>query len=214
MIDTFLFSNYDSQHHESYDFEKRCWDEFWSKNPKILDNINSHHQYIKTTSSVIPGDLSSITSQIDFWECRMIRAFKAFKEFWESFCMLNNIQLFVVCDNKSFDPSFINHLIHKYNLGLPLPYTFQGKYGTILETHTMQYAVLLQKDPIKYLNKTKGLLKELETIYDIMPGEKIEHDHRADNDAYTIAREFHVNISIISGKIQEKQVEHNHNNRY
>lgn len=177
-----------------YPVEERCMTEFWNKpeNMEILKAIDND---------------SFKQNYVEFERFMMIRAFLKFLEKWELKCESNGIKLWRTTNNKIYDPAFINQMIEKFFPGvLTFPYRMHnGKYGSLPETHSMQWGFLLSnpRSAKEFRNKSSGLSKGIFKYYDHIPS-KVSHDHRAKNDAYTIAHELHVCFAIADGKIKER----------
>lgn len=127
-----------------------------------------------------------------------------------------------VVDNKAFDVHLVTQMTEQYlpekdYRALPFYPTYNDKgerikfkYGSLFETHSMQYGFLLAVDGAKYKDKVWGLtaaLNELAKERGIsLPVLDIEHDHNAVNDATTIAAEY-VSMMILSGAFQKEEEE-------
>jgi hypothetical protein len=163
---------------ESTKFEKRCYDEFWSKHLDVLESF------------VYTGDKTKYAREYE-----MIRGFQDFRIKWEVYAKENNFELFLCSDNNLYDGGFVNELIytHLQNV-LPIPYTAaKQEYETFFETTSMQKGLLLTHG----ISIDWGLFKEIKNLY-YVPELAICHDHNPVNDAYTIAFEMMIMLNIQS----------------
>jgi hypothetical protein len=165
-------------------FEKRCWDQFWSKN---LDTLN----FLTYT-----GEQSKYDR-----EKEMINGFQEFRSKWEKSSKEVNAEYYLVSDNNVYDGGFINDLIYKHIPNtLPLPYNASNQeYDNFFETHSMAKGVLLANG----ISADWGLFDKIRTIYDI-PSHTVTHDHNPANDAHTIAFDAQVLFGIFEGKYKKK----------
>lgn len=170
-------------------FEPRCWDEFWSKHEDKLKQLQYH------------GERSYISRQEE-----MIREFQKFRRKWENYASENSIKYYLVSDNKVFDGGFINQMIFRHLPNeMPIPYrASDGKYSSFCETHSMMRGLLMSADPGYKLEW--GFFKRIGEIY-YFPESAKKHDHRPDNDAYTIAYEFQILRGIQAGVYRRKNWE-------
>jgi hypothetical protein len=162
-------------------FEKRCWDEFWSKNKDKLE-------------------LLKYNGSLDYFERQeeMIEEFQAFRRKWETYAAENNMKLELVADNNVYDGGFINQLIEAYTNDLPIPYTASTKkYSAFWETHSEQRGLLFAIDPT--YNKSWGFSNRIAELYNL-PKPVKAHDHNPANDAYSIAYDQQVLLGIRNGK--------------
>ncbi len=170
-------------------FDKRCYDEFWSKHISILNQLEN------TTK------LSHAEKQKN-----MITNFVNFVKAWETEARKQNILLYRVCDNSSFDVHFINILISKYIEGiLPFPYELStNKYGHVWETHSMMKGALLILDPKNGRYKNSGFSKMLSKKFPFLPPCVVQHDHLPNHDAHKIAHDFlcllHMSNTFLHGQ--------------
>jgi hypothetical protein len=155
----------------------------------------------------------------------MITGFVSFVAKWENLVEQHKDlgcpgkRLLITTDNKCYDPARINQLIERYMPGhQTLPYKMTKlSYGAMIETHSMQYGLLMGyasttaalTDRSEFLIKFWGMSKAMEDTFDIkynqdLPESKITHDHMAENDAYTIAREYQVCLAVYKGQINPK----------
>lgn len=164
-------------------FEKRCLDEFWSKNLDILKELEYHGDKTKK-------DL----------EFEMITGFQNFRKKWENYADENKKTLVLTSDNKVYDGGFVNQLIFEHLPGtLPIPYSAEKqKYSPFYETHSEQKGLLLLIDP-KY-TKNWGYSEKILNMYDGIPQSKKVHSHNPADDAYTIAFDQQVLFGIREGK--------------
>lgn len=168
-------------------FEKRCWDEFWTKN---LDNLDC---------LVYDGTLNFEARQKE-----MIEEFQSFRKKWETKCEELGVELLLVTDNNVYDGGFINLMICKHlDEIMPIPYSAneKQKYNTFFETHSQQKGFLMAMDP--GVKRNWGLHKRITEIYDT-PSIERDHDHNPSNDAYVIACEQQILFGISNGVIHKK----------
>jgi len=165
-------------------FEKRCYDQFWSKHQDTL------------TSLEYKGDASKETL-----EHEMIKEFHDFRKKYETYAEDNGYEFYLVTDNNVYDGGFVNDLIFKYMPHtLPIPYTAKKQeYETFFETHSIEKGILLANG----ISKDWGLFDEIKNLYNV-PKCKCFHDHNPANDAYTIAYEMHTLLQIGNCKIGKK----------
>jgi len=190
--DRYSYSEYRSEESEKAFFvdEDRCMKEFWDKNKDVLEAIERDTDKSITVESSRTLMTIGLVSFIKTWEILAAREGK---------------RLWITTDNKAFDVPTVNDLIEKYVPNqMPLPYnTVTSAYGPLFETHSMQWGILLMACGTKYVDQHKGMTRALEENFEVPPSD-IKHDHRAANDAYTIAREFQVCLSIARGEIKRK----------
>lgn len=168
-------------------FEKLCWDEFWSKHTDKLDQI-------KYSGPLV----------FDMRQSQMIMEFQAFRAKWERYAKEHGYSVELVSDNPIFDGGFINEMIFEYLPNtLPIPYSTHGEYSSFWDVHSEQRGLLMAIAP--EFQRNKGLSKKIQELFDI-PEMECEHDHRPDNDAYTIAFEQQVLFAIRDGRIVRKKV--------
>lgn len=163
-------------------FEKRCWDEFWSKNREILKKLKRNNI-----------DNTYILNQKD-----MIEEFQKFRKYWEKYAFENSAKYYLLSDNKVFDGGFINEMIFKYLPGeMPLPYSaWDNRYSTFFETHSMMRGFLMRDDP--NFHSDWGFFDRIRELYEF-PAPVKKHDHLPNHDAYTIAYEFLILRGISAG---------------
>lgn len=165
-------------------FEKRCYDEFWSKH---LDKL----KILEYT-----GPLSFEERQIE-----MTQQFQAFRAKWENEATKSGVKFELVADNNVYDGGFINQLIFKHTNNLPIPYNTCGEYNAFWETHSEQRGFLFAVDPD--FNKNWGFTNRIAELYDVPPMLR-EHDHNPANDAYSIAFDQQVLHQIRAGRIKRR----------
>ncbi len=170
-------------------FEERCKTEFWDNNPEALKACE-----YKGPSRSKPER-----------EEAMIRGLLSFIEKWERKADEAGLKLDVVSDNAEFDFGFVDDLIFRHVPdAMPLCYRVtDGKYRRTWDTHCVQRGFLLAVDSEFALNNTWGYTKRIEKLYDV-PSDSVVHDHEADNDASTIAKENAVLLGIARGTIKRK----------
>ena len=148
-------------------FEKRCYDEFWSKNLETLESLT------------YTGELTTKREV----QKEMITQFQDFRKKWQEKCDTEKIELYLVTDNSVFDGGFVNQLIFEHLEGtMPIPYNTNGSYETFFETTSVMKGFALA------YGKTgdwgfKNMLKDI-IVFPVCPA---EHDHSPANDATTIA---------------------------
>lgn len=170
-------------------WEKRCYDEFWSKNLDVLNKIKYQ------------GTLTKRQRQRE-----MVVTFQQFRAKWEIKCHAHGAKLHLVSDNNVYDGGFINVLIEEHTKQLPIPYSASEpqRYGAFFETHSEQRGLLAVVDPS--FTKNWGFTKRIEELYDVPPfPHDYSHDHDPRHDAYTIACEQQVLFGIRDGRIKRKQ---------
>uniref|UniRef100_A0A6C0EKZ9 Exonuclease n=1 Tax=viral metagenome TaxID=1070528 RepID=A0A6C0EKZ9_9ZZZZ len=165
-------------------FEQRCWDEFWSKYPDKLKELEYH------------GDKDMQNRQEE-----MITQFQKFRAKWEDIAKENGWTLELVSDNNVYDGGFINEMLFTHTNELPIPYNTKGKYKPFWETHSEQRGLLMAVDPS--FTSPWGFTKRIAELYDV-PEMKVSHDHNPANDAYTIAFEHQVLFGIRDGRIKRR----------
>lgn len=171
------------------EFEPRCWDEFWSKNTAVLEQLKYAGEDVNLREEV---------------ESEAIKEFQAFRAKWETYADEHNMGFELASDNNVFDGGFINELINTYTLDLPIPYTASTagqKYRPFWETHAQQRGLLMSVDPA--FNANWGLTKRIAELYDVPDMVKF-HDHLPHHDAYTIAFEQQVLLGIRDGRIKRR----------
>jgi hypothetical protein len=167
-------------------FEKRCWDQFWSKNEDKLNVLK------------YDGELT-----LKERECEMITLFQAFRSKWEQRAKDMGIEFQLVCDNSIYDGTFVNQLIFNYLPNtLPIPYSAsEQQYESFFETYSCQKGFLMCTDPS--FNSDWCLFNRISELYDFPKSNK-QHDHHPANDAYTIAYEQQILYGIRDGKYHKK----------
>ncbi len=169
---------------EETKFEKRCQNEFWSKNMDILEKLRNDKP------------ISYAQKQKD-----MIVGFVEFVKSWELAAAERGIKLYKVSDNVAFDVHFLNIMIHEHCDGmLPFPYNFvTQKYGTLWETTSMQKSFLLAVDPTT-IQKDWGFKKTLHKLYPSLRKCPVAHDHMPHHDSTGIAYDFIGLMEISAGR--------------
>ena len=167
-------------------FEKRCWNEFWSKNLDILHSLryeghDGYHQRQK----------------------EMIEEFQAFRRKWEQYCIIHDHEFYLVSDNNVYDGGFINQMIFKdLPNTLPIPYcAAKQEYDIFHETFSMQRGILKVVNP--EFKSDWCLDGQLEKVY-YLPKRKNTDVHNPAHDAYNIAFDYQVMNGIQSGEIKMK----------
>jgi hypothetical protein len=168
-------------------FEPKCWDEFWSKHPKKLEEL------IYTGNKKKNDRIKEI-----------IIEFQSIRKKWEDISTELGYDYYLVSDNNVFDGGIINYFIVNYTKDMPIPYTAsKGEYSSFYETSSLLKGFLLSVDSKNSLKKNWGFFKRINELYDIPEKEK-QHDHNPANDAYTIAYEFQSILAIAKGISKEK----------
>lgn len=182
-------------------FERLCFDEFWSKHPDMLKQL----------------EYKGPRSKKDM-EGEALSNLRIFRSYWENYA-INEMEgkIVVVSDNVSFDIGTIDQLMRQYfpeSKNSLYQINFPEKYnGGIPCTHSMQAGLLSSVDPLWLMSTKKDdepewiewLVKEGEVedgkpqfwsrtariryLYSI-PKPEVDHDHNPANDAYTIACEY------------------------
>lgn len=99
------------------DFEPRCWDEFWSKQP---DNI------VAECKNPEPVDASTAWHQVEAFLNRLETAYPA-----------DQYKIKFLTDNASFDVAAVDYALEKYCGRLPMRYSVLGKYRSIISADDM-----------------------------------------------------------------------------
>jgi hypothetical protein len=175
-------------------FEKRCWDEFWSKHQDKLSKF----------------EFDPKMTVVDRAKQMTLR-FQQIRTEWEIHCHQNNLDYEIVSDNKIYDGEKMNQLITRFTDDIVLPYS-ASKYATkddprllqryenFPETTSMKKGFLIGYN----LGKEKKIQwKDIETEFDI-PKSEFEHDHMPENDAYAIARERQILRGIETGRFKKR----------
>jgi hypothetical protein len=178
----FLPGYFDDSSKTPTSFEKRCWEEFWSKNPDTLKKLK------------YSGNLSKNERQKE-----MIEEFQLFRNKWETYASENKMNFALVSDNNVYDGGFINELICKHTDYLPIPFSTKREYSSFFETFSQQKGLLMVVDPS--FKSDWGLSDRISKLYDL-PKPKKEHTHLPSDDAYTIAYDQQVLFGIRDGKIK------------
>ena len=163
-------------------FEKRCWDEFWSKNQDQLEILK------------YSGPLTHEQRQKE-----MIESFQAFRAKWESKASEEGVEYFLASDNSIYDGGFLNLMIEKYTTNLPMPYSAKTqKYSHLIDVHNFQRGLLMMVDSEFKRNTWWGLSNRIRELYKT-PSPDVLHDHNPANDAHNIAHDLCVVFGIQSG---------------
>lgn len=176
-----------SWHPDTMGFNEDTMKNFWLADPSNKAHLSSLED--------ITGQSRDVTATI------MIQGFMDF--------LYKNLReypdLVVVCDNKVFDPECINSLVRNYlspDMYKPLPYypnmedgmhTGKFSYGKLVETHSMQHGFLLATSFARFRTKYRGLteiIRNMPAASKVLPVLPVIHDHKASNDATTIAIEY------------------------
>lgn len=182
----FLTGFFTPDHRTPTIFEKRCWEEFWSKYPDSLKILE------------YKGDLGKVERQRE-----MCEIFQMFRERWEIYAYDNKVNLEIVADNNVYDGGFINDMICKHTSDLPIPFTASSpqKYRSFWETHSEQRGLLMAVDPS--FKKNWGFGERIRELYNV-PVMIRSHDHNPANDSYTIAFEQQVLLGVRDGRIRKR----------
>lgn len=188
-VDRLLLPGYFGR--DKTNFEKSCWDQFWSKNEGQLDVLKYN------------GPLSVPARQKE-----MIQSFQDFRKKWETKAAEENVQLVLVSDNPVFDGGYINLMIYEHLPdNQPIPYSAATQeYSDFVDLHNTQRGLLMGVDREFDLKKWWGFSDRIYELYDA-PLPKINHDHNPVNDAHTIAHDLFVLLEIQQGKIERKRQE-------
>lgn len=192
-LDSFLACCYDDRAKGS--FEPRCWDEFWSKHPEILKEIEAR------TPKGRDGTQLRIDAIVDFVE---------FVAKWEEKAKAEGFHLERCCDNSPFDVHFVNREIearlqNRLLARLPFPYTMgtDQSYSQMIETHSLYKGFLLAQGP-EYADKDWHFWEQIADLYDVGPTPRA-HDHLPNNDAFTIGWELQTLKAIARGEIERRK---------
>lgn len=182
-IDRLLVKNYFPN---ETNFEKKCWDEFWSKRTSLLKTFKYKGTLDKEANTK-----------------RLINEFINFRKKYESIAQERGIEILLVTDNKLFDGGFINYLITKYTNENTLPCSaLTGEYCQMIETTSAVCGL------IKFIDKTDknnwGVYKRLNELYNL-PRCDVSHNHQPDNDASVIAHNMYLLDQISLGKIKKRK---------
>lgn len=167
-------------------FNKRCYNEFWSKHLDSLEKMK------------YSGEKSFQERQKE-----IITEFQNFRKKWEQYSEDNGLKFELVSDNNVFDGGFINELIYKYLPNdLPIPYNAGNKqYSCFWETYSQQRSLLFMVDPD--FKSNWGFPQRIAEIYELPKPLRL-HDHNPVNDAYTIAYDQQVLLGIKNNTIKKK----------
>ena len=171
-------------------FEKRCWDEFWKLHVDILDQF-------------IPDGCGDYTALEDLPDERertgeALEEYRKFLAHHDAEMRKKGGKMVIVSDNVSFDIGtldsgfarlFADTMPHIYHQSKPHTYN-----GGIPCTTSMKKMLLMLKDPEWFYRKPekgedRNYWNRIRYLYGI-PECIVEHDHKPDNDAYTIAYEY------------------------
>jgi hypothetical protein len=178
-------------------FEKRCWDEFWSKNEDLLEMFRFDPK--------IPMKVR---------RRQLVDTFQTFRRKWELFAIEKGFDYEIVSDNTIYDGEKMNQLISTETEDIVLPYSASRyatqddpnllqRYNEFTDTTSMKKGFLIGYN---YGKKNKIVWKDIEKEFDIPPAE-FEHDHMPENDAYTIARDRQIINGIDIGKFKKLTID-------
>ena len=201
-LDSLCLKGYFPEHTK---FEKRCWDEFWSKNEEMLKTLE-----FDRADELAPH--SNSKTKHNCWPQWAIGEFHDFRKKWEKEAKERGWSLELASDNKVYDGGYINLLIEEYLMDpfceevdkvMPLPYSASDDppaYKKFRETHSEQRGVLFVIDPT--LEKGRSCSARIEELYNCAGIKCVhEHDHNPAHDAYSIAREAQILNAIRDGRV-------------
>ena len=172
-IHEFLATSY----HEETIFTKKCWSEFWSKNPEALLGLVDCPQKVSNTSELTELFYNFYT---DVWHQQMT----------------------FISDNPGFDIGELNAELNC--LGKSSLYTDQyGKYHKIKDVVGVQEGIIRARN--NGVSPEWGLSQFIREQY--ATGTKlplIEHDHNPVNDAHSIAIDYLICLEIT--KVEERTI--------
>lgn len=180
-------------YYPSRPMDKRSWDEFWSKNTKVLDLL-----------AVEKGGLSFIQNQ-----SRMIHELLEFVIEAERLAKSLGKQFHIVSDNKVFDIGLINRMIAEhYDGDLQFPYSPLARsedsfnyMGYFYELQSMQRTLLCLHAPGWAPTNEWGYTEKVRELWGI-PEPPIKHDHNPVNDAISQLYEYQAMQRIFDGEYQ------------
>jgi hypothetical protein len=199
-IDGFSFGCYRPRDKNNQNqFEKRCWDEFWSKNEEKL-------KFFEFDQNV------TVVEQAK----KMTLKFQEFRAKWETYARDNNLDYVIVSDNKVYDGEKMNQLIVRFTDDIVLPYSASEyphpknktnesiamqQYENFEETTSMKRGFLVAYN-LGRVNKIKDF-SDLEKEFDFPAPENIR-THTPRDDAYSIARDRQLLQGISTGKFKKR----------
>lgn len=104
-----------SMHIDTYDFEQRCIDQFWSKNKDVLNKLI-------TESRPIVEQMEKFSKMVDELD--------------------DQYEVHIISDNVQFDIGFLNVYYAKYLNRNPISYTAKGEYRAIYDTDSYSRGLL------------------------------------------------------------------------
>lgn len=207
-------------------FERRCWDQFWSKHPEMLKVLEYKGPFNK--------------KEMEYHAMLRLNDFRAK---WQEIAEKEGCRLVVVADNVSFDIGMIDQLMKRW-LPKKRPSVYKVSRGSDTAdarynggtpcTHSMQKGLLAAVDPLWLFSDAKdsesewiewllaegelteeekpkfwSLTARIRYLYGI-PKPPVEHDHNPANDAFTIAHEYAAIqlIGLDDYKLSEARVMH------
>lgn len=99
------------------EFEKRCWDEFWSKQPKSV--------------------FDSCISPPPEYTIEVARGIKTFLDDLEEKYPEDSYKIKFLTDNASFDTASLDYLLEKHTERAPMRYSKSGKYRSVISADDM-----------------------------------------------------------------------------
>ena len=183
-------------------FEKRCYDEFWSKHEDKLAEL----EYRFTDEH----ERQFVTREVTFaWrQADMIKKFQAFRRKWEANAKDVDLKLELASDNKSYDVCFLNEMIFDYcqdgGAELAMPYTASHPqtYSAFSETHSMARGLLMAIDPA--FKGKGGTTARIAELYALKPRARA-HTHNPVDDAYGIAYDMQMMYAIRDARVHLRE---------
>lgn len=178
-------------------FEKQCWDDFWSKHEDKLEKFEFDPKI------TVVDRAKELTLQ-----------FQEMRAKWEEFCRENDLDYELLSDNKIYDGEKMNQLILRFTDDLTLPYSaskytktddpvLRQRYNKFPETTSMKKGFLIGYNHGK---EKKLKWEDIEQEFEI-PKATVQHDHMPENDAYCIARDRQILRGIETGKFKKRSYE-------
>lgn len=150
-------------------FEKRCYQDFWSKNLELLEKIQRDYD------NIVSDDDASLASRVNSILQKIEEA--------------SSESLTIVSDTMAYDTVFVSGLLitHGYK---PLYYSRGGRYRWIY--HTSSYFLGIWGGNIAGMDRDdwRDYDDWLKNVVGVMDGCPTDHDHNPENDAITIAWGF------------------------
>ena len=193
ILDTRLMKGY----YPNCPMDERSWNEFWSKNTKVLDLL-----------TVKDGDRAST-------QRRMIHELMEFAIAAEQKAKDMGKRFHIVTDNKVFDIGRVNSMIlehydDKFQFPYsPLSYAEEKKFrymGYFYELQSMQRTLLCEHAPDWAPTNEWGYTEKVRELWGI-PEPPVKHDHNPVNDAISQLYEYQALQAIFDGEYSLQAVE-------